>query len=73
MNKIITLCNGNLGALSVLKIIIDKYQNKLDNIILKLESNNITGSYIWIIYKECNKNIDLFINFDFDNYIIPNL
>jgi len=72
MNKIITLCNGNLGALSVLKIIIDKYQNKLDNIILKLESNNITGSHIWIIYKECNKNIDLFINFDFDNYIIPN-
>ena len=33
-----------------------KYQNKLDNIIIKCENNNITGSYIWIIYKECNKN-----------------
>lgn len=68
MNKIITLCNGNPGALSVFRIIIDKYQDKLDNIILKLENNNITGSRIWIIYKECDKNIDLFIEFDFDNY-----
>jgi hypothetical protein len=68
MDRIIYICNGNPGALSVFRIIIEKYHDKLDDIIIKLENNNITGSDIWIIYKSLYKNIDLFIDYDFDNY-----
>ena len=59
MDRIIYICNGNPGALSVLKIIVEKYHDKYDDIISKLENNNITGSDIWIIYKSLYKNIDL--------------
>ena len=63
MERIINICNGNPGALSVFKLISDTYSEYLDNILNKLENNNIKGSDIWIIYKsECNKNIDYFLN-----------
>lgn len=65
---IINLASGNPGALSVIDIIIKNYPSQLISILTLLTKNNIRGSDIWIIYKLCNKDINLFINYSFDTY-----
>lgn len=71
MNElIVNYCNGNPGALSVFKLVIETFPQELENLILKLEQYNIKGSDIWIIYKECNKDISEFLSYNFENYRI---
>lgn len=70
MEKCILLGKGNPGALTALKKLLELPQETIDMILTKLENNNITGSDIWLIYKHCKQDINLFILYDFDNYFL---
>lgn len=61
-DKIFKVCEGNPGALSVMKQILDNYPNKIEIILQKLITHNIKGSDIWTIYKEeCKQDINCFL------------
>ena len=64
---ILNLVNGNPGAIEVM-IKLQNYPDKLASILTLLQTNNIRGMHIWIIYKLCKKNLDEFILYPFDTY-----
>lgn len=56
MKDILLLCEGNPGAISVIKQMIK--ENILTSQLLDImKNNNIVSSKIWIKYKECNQDI----------------
>jgi len=62
MERFVLLSQGNSGALSVCKKLLDTQKKEIvDMILQQLEENHITGSDIWVIYKKCKQDIDLFI------------
>ena len=68
MDQLITLANGNPGALEVVAKLVQKYPDTYMTHAATLQVNNIRGADIWIIYKLCNKDIEKFINYKFDTY-----
>lgn len=65
---ILHLVDGNPGAIEVMIKLMQNYPDKLASILTLLQTNNIRGMHIWIIYKLCNKNLDEFILYPFDTY-----
>ena len=62
--NILDICKGNIGAISVMTLIMKNDYNNLEKVIKKLEEHKIYGSDIWVIYKDkCNQDIHLFINY----------
>jgi hypothetical protein len=69
MNEdIVNLVDGNYGAMEVIIKLMENYPDKLTSFLTLLQTKNIRGTHIWIIYKMCNKNIDKFVLYPFDTY-----
>lgn len=60
-DRIIMICQGNPGALTVMIQIQLFYADLMNTLLSILESENIRGSDIWFMYKECNNDISIFI------------
>lgn len=58
---ILSIVDGNPGAIEVMNKLIQKYPDKLDVLLASLQTKNIRGVDIWISYKSCAKNIDEFV------------
>ena len=65
-DNILKLVDGNPGALEVMIKLVNYAQSH--HVITLLQTNNIRGMHIWIIYKLCKKNIDEFIRYPFETY-----
>jgi len=44
------------------------YLEQIDHILTLLEVHHIYASDIWVIYKQCNKNIATFLVYPFETY-----
>jgi len=65
---ILHLVDGNPGAMEVMIKLMQYYPDSISSLITLLETNNIRGTHIWIIYKLCKKNLDEFVRYPFDTY-----
>jgi hypothetical protein len=68
IEKEIYLVDGNPGAIEVMNKLKRYYPDKLPVLLVVLQTKNIRGVDIWIIYKSCAKNIDEFVRYPFDIY-----
>jgi len=68
MDKILDVSEGNPGALEVMIKLAKNYPDKLPIILDVLQTKNIRGMHIWIIYKLCKKSVDEFVLYQFDTY-----
>jgi hypothetical protein len=69
MNEdILHVVEGNPGAMEVMVKLKLNYPEKLESLLTLLQTKNIRGMHIWMIYKLCNKNIDEFVLYPFDTY-----
>jgi hypothetical protein len=66
--NILHLVDGNPGAIEVMIKLARNYPDKLTSLLTLLQTNNIRGMHIWMIYKLCKKNIDEFVLYPFDTY-----
>lgn len=70
--RILAVCSGNPGAITVMAEIKNKFPERLDKVLLTLEQLSIIGSDIWVIYKRhCGHNIESFLDFSFETYQRP--
>jgi hypothetical protein len=65
---ILYLMDGNPGAMEVMIKLAQQYPDTLDSLLTLLQTKNIRGMHIWMIYKLCKKDIDEFILYPFDTY-----
>lgn len=64
MDRLLAIAQGNPGALVVLSQLVKNHPEKLDNLISKLESRNIRGSQLYVIWKEqCECNLEQLIEY----------
>ena len=66
MEDILNVVDRNQGAIEVMIKLVRNYPNNLASVLTSLQTNNIRGMHIWIIYKLCKKNLDEFILYPFD-------
>ncbi len=55
------MSGGNPGAITVLREILTDYPDDFFYIIEKMKKHNIVDYHIWVLYKEKNREIHLFV------------
>jgi hypothetical protein len=63
MDRIIAVSEGNPGALTVFQLLLERYPEKIELILDMLEKYNIRGSNLWVLYKQCHKDIAFFVSY----------
>lgn len=73
VQTMIEMSRGNPGALTTLiELSRQCSPDELGTVLSTLHANQIAGSHIWIIWKyHCGFNMDRFLSFPFDSYIVP--
>ncbi len=61
LEKYLKLSCGNPGAITVIIEIYKNYPFEFMEIMDKMEKKEIVDYHIWVLYKEKNKDIDLFV------------
>jgi hypothetical protein len=59
---LINLGEGNPGAISVLRMMLDEYPEETFEVTEKLVRHQIKGSDMWVLFKEKEKDIHKFVN-----------
>ncbi len=59
---LIDLGEGNPGAISVLRMMLQEYPDDSFKITEKLVKHQIKGSDLWILFKQNQQNIHTFVN-----------
>ncbi len=65
---ILHLTEGNPGSIEVMIKLSENYPDKIASILSILQTHDIKGMHIWMIYKLCKKNMDEFVLFPFESY-----
>lgn len=68
--RVLAVCSGNPGAITAMADVHNRFPEKMDAILSVLETCNIRGSDIWVIYKRhCGHDVRHFVEFPFETYI----
>ena len=58
---LVNLSEGNPGAISVLRMMLDEYPEDIFEVSEKLVKHQIKGSDLWVLFKEKGKDIHPFV------------
>ena len=57
----IHMCEGIPGAITILAKVMNEYPDVAPAVYLKLYEKKILGSKIWVLYKDSNQEVNIFI------------
>ncbi len=60
---LLTVSQGNPGAITVVNELLRKYPGEFVDFTDKLVSLSLVGSDLWVKYKDCGKNLDCLAEF----------
>lgn len=60
---LVNLSEGNPGAISVLRMMLDEYPEDTFEVSEKLVKHQIKGSDLWLLFKEKDKDIHQFVTY----------
>jgi hypothetical protein len=60
---LVNLSEGNPGAISVLRMMLDEYPEDTFEVSEKLVKHQIKGSDLWVLFKEKDKDIHQFVTY----------